>query len=157
PSTRVTSWEESASRVEEILRPLVNKSRKCSNNKFLSMRPFFPSRYRQAAKKALAAFLPRRRLLVHGPAQSSAVCLTFDDGPDPTYTPAVLDVLKSHAVSATFFVIGQKAERHPDLIRRMAAEGHVIGNHTYSHSDPEKTSAHDLIAEVGRTSDILRR
>jgi peptidoglycan/xylan/chitin deacetylase (PgdA/CDA1 family) len=62
------------------------------------------------------------------------VALTFDDGPHPDRTPKILDVLARHGVKATFFVIGERAEVYPDIVRRIAAEGHLIGNHTYSHS-----------------------
>ena len=59
--------------------------------------------------------------------------LTIDDGPEPLQTPAVLDVLKSSGVRATFFVIGRKVRAHPDLCRRMIEEGHSVQNHTESH------------------------
>ncbi len=61
--------------------------------------------------------------------------LTFDDGPDPRWTPQVLDVLKREQVHATFFVTGEAASRHPELVRRMLAEGHEIGLHTWTHSE----------------------
>lgn len=61
------------------------------------------------------------------------LALTFDDGPDPGTTPRVLDLLKASSTRATFFVIGEKAQRFPDLIRRMADEGHSIGVHSWSH------------------------
>jgi len=64
------------------------------------------------------------------------VCLTFDDGPDPNYTPAVLDILAAAGVKATFFVVGMSAVRWPALIRRMLTEGHEIANHTWSHTHP---------------------
>ncbi|MDF2503743.1 polysaccharide deacetylase family protein [Clostridium sp.] len=67
------------------------------------------------------------------PAGNKVAYLTFDDGPSPTVTPQVLDVLKSQGVQATFFVIGASAEKNPDILRREKAEGHSIGNHTYSH------------------------
>src|SRR5947207_9494120 len=62
-----------------------------------------------------------------------AVALTFDDGPDATWTPLVLDTLESRDATATFFVIGENAELHPELLRRMLREGHEIGNHTFTH------------------------
>jgi len=62
-----------------------------------------------------------------------SVALTFDDGPDPEFTPRILDILREKNVKATFFVIGKKAEKHPDLIRRIDEEGHTIANHSYSH------------------------
>jgi peptidoglycan/xylan/chitin deacetylase (PgdA/CDA1 family) len=61
------------------------------------------------------------------------VSFTFDDGPDAKVTPKVLDVLREANVKATFFVIGKNAERHPELVRQMVAEGHAVGNHTYNH------------------------
>ncbi len=62
------------------------------------------------------------------------VALTFDDGPHPERTPKILDLLKKHDVRAAFFVTGKNAEKHPELIKRMVSEGHLVGNHTYSHS-----------------------
>lgn len=62
------------------------------------------------------------------------VALTFDDGPDPVVTPQVLDVLAAHNAKATFFVLGDRAAQHPELIKRMHAEGHTVGTHTQTHS-----------------------
>jgi len=61
------------------------------------------------------------------------VALTFDDGPSPTDTPRLLDILRQKNVKATFFVVGERAERHPEIVRRAYKEGHLIGNHTWSH------------------------
>lgn len=72
--------------------------------------------------------------ITHGPRQGQRVALSFDDGPDPEVTPAVLDVLAEFGVHATFFVIGKSLAAHPEIGRRMAAEGHVIGNHSWQHS-----------------------
>ena len=63
------------------------------------------------------------------------VYLTFDDGPHPVYTPQVLDVLARHDAQATFFVLGSLAQAHPDIIERIAAEGHTVANHTWNHED----------------------
>jgi len=60
--------------------------------------------------------------------------LTFDDGPNDIYTPQILEILKSYNVKATFFVCGKNAERYPHILKRIAQEGHSIGNHTYSHN-----------------------
>jgi len=62
-----------------------------------------------------------------------AIAITIDDGPDPKFTPHVLDVLAAHGVKATFFVVGERAEAHPDLIQRIAAEGHELASHSYTH------------------------
>ncbi|KIY23064.1 MULTISPECIES: polysaccharide deacetylase family protein [Mesobacillus] len=63
----------------------------------------------------------------------SKIAFTFDDGPDPIYTPILLDLLKKNEVKATFFVVGSKAEKQPELIRRMHQEGHLIGIHNFLH------------------------
>jgi peptidoglycan/xylan/chitin deacetylase (PgdA/CDA1 family) len=69
-----------------------------------------------------------------GPRGRRRIALTFDDGPNPPHTEAILEVLARHAARATFFMVGQSAERHPDLVRRMLAAGHEIGNHTMHHA-----------------------
>jgi peptidoglycan-N-acetylglucosamine deacetylase len=68
-----------------------------------------------------------------GPGERRAVALTFDDGPDPDWTPRVLDVLAREGVRAAFFLIGQRARRAPEIARRIAGAGHDLGNHTWSH------------------------
>jgi peptidoglycan-N-acetylglucosamine deacetylase len=95
------------------------------------------------------------------------VALTFDDGPDPKWTPRVLDILKANGVSATFFLVGVNAEKYPDLVRRIVAEGHEIGNHTYYHPNlavcwPEhirlELNATQLLLETitGRSTTLFR-
>jgi peptidoglycan/xylan/chitin deacetylase (PgdA/CDA1 family) len=103
----------------------------------------------------MQAVLPRRLILVRGPRTSSAVCLTFDDGPHPEHTPRLLDVLKEHHLRATFFVVGERAKRYPEIIRRMAAEGHVVGHHSYYHRPPDETSAAALLDEVQQSRSLL--
>lgn len=65
-----------------------------------------------------------------GPRRAGRLALTFDDGPDPRWTPRVLDVLGEAGIHATFFLVGERARAHPDLLRRIRAEGHEVGNHT---------------------------
>jgi len=77
---------------------------------------------------------PQEGIIRRGPHQN-IVSLTFDDGPSPTYTPQILDILKEKGVRASFFVVGQSVEKYPEIARRIVAEGHDIGNHTYSHRD----------------------
>ena len=62
------------------------------------------------------------------------VILTFDDGPDPVQTPRILDTLQKHGIKAIFFVIGYKAQNHPEILQRIISEGHSVGNHTQNHS-----------------------
>jgi peptidoglycan/xylan/chitin deacetylase (PgdA/CDA1 family) len=71
--------------------------------------------------------------ITHVSTSKPAVALTFDDGPDPVWTPRLLDVLQQHHAKATFFMVGQAAERHPDIVKKVAAAGHAIGNHSWDH------------------------
>ncbi len=86
---------------------------------------------------AAGGLLPRSRWLgpnvTRLPAGADRVALTIDDGPDPDVTPAVLDLLARHGVRATFFCVGERVARHPELARRITREGHEIGNHTEHH------------------------
>src|SRR4030095_1600097 len=61
------------------------------------------------------------------------LAITFDDGPDPRWTPGILDILKQENVPATFFIIGKNGQAYPDLVRRIADEGHELGNHSFTH------------------------
>jgi cellulose synthase/poly-beta-1,6-N-acetylglucosamine synthase-like glycosyltransferase/peptidoglycan/xylan/chitin deacetylase (PgdA/CDA1 family)/spore germination protein YaaH len=90
-----------------------------------------------------------------GGTNKKILCLTFDDGPDTRYTPAVLDILKQRRVAATFFVIGVNAEKFPALIRREYAEGHEIGNHTYTHPNIAITSPLRTELELSTTQRII--
>ncbi|MEX1207132.1 MAG: polysaccharide deacetylase family protein [Acidimicrobiia bacterium] len=84
-----------------------------------------------------------------------SVALTFDDGPHPYYTPAVLDVLARYGVKATFFVVGAKAAAYPGLIQRMIAEGHSVQNHCYSHAWLTRCSDAVASHEIGRGRDAI--
>jgi peptidoglycan/xylan/chitin deacetylase (PgdA/CDA1 family) len=110
---------------------------------------------RQSARMVLAALLPRGRLLVNGSRSIPMCCLTFDDGPDPRYTPQLLDVLSELGIRGTFFLIGEAAQRHPALVQRIAGEGHTVGNHTWSHSLPSQISTRQFEDEILRTRDLL--
>ncbi|WP_052808157.1 polysaccharide deacetylase family protein [Methyloterricola oryzae] len=80
--------------------------------------------------------------ITHVATADPVVALTFDDGPNPEFTPALLDVLARHGAKATFFVVGEQAQKHPDLIRRLSENGHAIGNHSWDHpSFPDLSSA----------------
>lgn len=79
---------------------------------------------------------------------ANRVYLTFDDGPDPEWTPRVLDALEKEGVKATFFAIGQQAQRLPDLMRRVHDAGHAVGNHTFSHRHPWFMSQRAARAQV---------
>ncbi|MFF2850944.1 polysaccharide deacetylase family protein [Streptomyces sp. NPDC058001] len=83
--------------------------------------------------------------------------LTFDDGPDPAYTPDILRTLRRYKVRAMFFVCGEKVGSNGDLLREMADEGHVIGNHTWSHPLLTSMSQSGIRSEISRTSDIVEK
>lgn len=83
------------------------------------------------------------------------IAITFDDGPHPHYTEQLLDGLKERGVHATFFVTGEHAELHPDIIKRMYDEGHLIGNHTYSHIQLTKSNREKFKAELVQTSEVI--
>ena len=83
------------------------------------------------------------------------VAITFDDGPDAKTTALLLDGLKARKVRATFFVIGEKAEQNPELIRRMSKEGHLIGNHTYSHVQLNALSSNQACSQVKAANDVI--
>lgn len=92
--------------------------------------------------------------LSRGNRSSNAIALTFDDGPGHD-TPAILDLLKQRGIVATFFLCGENVERHPDLARRIAEEGHEIGNHTYSHLRMLWKSPGRMMLEIERTQRVI--
>lgn len=84
------------------------------------------------------------------------VALTFDDGPDNVYTPAILDILRKHQIKATFFVVGKQTSQYGSVLKRIVQEGHAVGNHSYSHSDLTKMSDADIQEEVLETDMRIR-
>jgi len=85
------------------------------------------------------------------------VALTFDDGPDPVFTPQVLDVLARHDVKATFFVLGRRADDHPELVRQIVAAGHAVGSHGYSHAILRGVWPGEIATELRQTDAALWR
>lgn len=117
------------------------------------------SQLRQLLKSTFAAALPKSLLLTHGPRSTSGsieIALTFDDGPHPEHTPRLLDALADVGARGTFFVVGERAEQHPDLIRRIVGEGHELGNHTWTHSEPSVTSTARFLDEVAQTRRLIQ-
>jgi peptidoglycan/xylan/chitin deacetylase (PgdA/CDA1 family) len=102
----------------------------------------------------------RRTLVRHEPllkvsGRGRTMVLTFDDGPDPRYTPHILDTLAEHDVRAMFFVCGEMAVDNQDLLARMSDEGHVVGNHTWSHPLLTRLTRSRIRSEMERTSDVI--
>ena len=85
------------------------------------------------------------------------VSITFDDGPHPSYTVQLLDGLKERNVHATFFVTGEHAQANPDIIRRMKEEGHLIGNHTYTHCNLSKLETGEAKKELEQTDTVIEK
>lgn len=93
------------------------------------------------------AFL-NRQLVVSVPQAGKRVALTFDDGPSPAHTPALLELLAERGARATFFLIGKRARAHPELARRIVSEGHEVGNHGWSHIPLPLLSPEAMTREV---------
>jgi peptidoglycan/xylan/chitin deacetylase (PgdA/CDA1 family) len=114
---------------------------------------------RQSVKRLLTSCVPSRWLLTRGPRQAKAktprIALTFDDGPHPEHTGKLLDILQANQLKATFFVVGKNAEQTPGLVQRIVDEGHELGNHTWSHSEPSQTSPSRFLEEIQRTDELL--
>ena len=91
------------------------------------------------------------------PVEAPKIALTFDDGPSTAWTPALLDGLKERGVKATFFLIGENADKNPEIVKRMAEEGHLIGNHTYHHVELTKISENEARLELADTSAVIVR
>lgn len=110
----------------------------------------------------LYAMLERRaplfgRILWRGPTSRAVVSLTFDDGPNEPYTSRVLDVLRQADVKATFFVLGTNAERYPEAVRRIVADGHQLGNHTRDHAVLPLRGPRDIRSTIRSTSDMIEK
>lgn len=88
--------------------------------------------------------------------EEKKIAITFDDGPHPVYTPKLLDGLKKRGIVATFFVTGENAEQYPDIIRKMSEDGHLIGNHTYSHIQLTDSNRDKFRSELVKTNEVLK-
>jgi peptidoglycan-N-acetylglucosamine deacetylase len=91
------------------------------------------------------------------PPRLGELALTFDDGPNPAWTPRLLDILAGHEVRATFFLVGRFAQAEPGLVRRISAAGHLIANHSWSHPNLALTPAAKVRDELLRTKDTLQQ
>ena len=97
------------------------------------------------------------REVVRGDSDQPAVALTLDGGSVAAFTPAMLEILRQHEVQLTIFITGQFAERNPELVREMIADGHEIGNHSYAHPDFTELEDDAIRAELSRTEEIVNR
>lgn len=95
--------------------------------------------------------------VLNGSPRKRQVALTFDDGPDRTFTPRILDVLRDHGVKATFFVVGNRVAAHPDVVKRMVRAGHVVANHSWDHPNLAKMSPEKVRMQLVRAEDVIFR
>lgn len=94
-------------------------------------------------------------ILIHAPLLNRKIALTFDDGPHPQYTRELLAVLRKQNVKATFFLVGEMAERYPQLVRAELADGHSVGNHTYHHVNLTRISPGYVATEIAACDEVL--
>ena len=91
------------------------------------------------------------------PERPGELALTFDDGPNPTWTPRLLDTLASHDVQATFFLLGERAQAQQEIVRRIAAHGHLIANHSWEHPNLARSSVRRIRQELRWTQEALEQ
>ncbi|MGL4912915.1 MAG: polysaccharide deacetylase family protein [Romboutsia sp.] len=96
-------------------------------------------------------------IIKKGNDDEKVIALTFDDGPDDTFTPQVLDILKKYNVKATFFVVGENVGWNPEILKREYEEGHEIGNHTFTHINVSKRGYTDIDKEITDTQNAIKK
>ncbi|EFU41598.1 polysaccharide deacetylase family sporulation protein PdaB [Paenibacillus vortex V453] len=108
-----------------------------------------------SASKGRDYYEERGEIVWEVPTPSKVIALTFDDGPDAHTTVEILDLLKQYGAKATFFVVGNRVEKHPDIVARELHEGHEIGNHSYTHPPFHNINASKLTSELNRTQEAI--
>lgn len=105
----------------------------------------------------IAALESHNRFLYTGNHYLPEIALTFDDGPNPYYTPQILAVLQQYRVKATFFCVGQQVARYPNLIKQEYADGNLIGNHSWSHADLALLTNDEIDSQINLTSNLIQQ
>lgn len=107
-------------------------------------------------KPFLVSQLTARWISWRMPSKGKVVYLTFDDGPNKEVTPLILDILASHQIKATFFVLGKNVLQNPRIFQRILDEGHAVGNHTFSHLNGWKTDNKTYFEDVNKASQLIK-
>ncbi|WP_227874393.1 polysaccharide deacetylase family protein [Tumebacillus algifaecis] len=108
-----------------------------------------------AQKRGRFYYERRGEVVWEVPTEQKVIALTFDDGPDPRYTPQILEILKKYHAKATFFVVGSRVEKFPEIAKREVKEGHELANHTYGHPTMTKISAESLREEIDKAEAVV--
>ncbi|MGG3451584.1 polysaccharide deacetylase family protein [Domibacillus aminovorans] len=125
---------------------------------FKKVYPYFKKEWRERFAKNIEAEQQAQETIATSSGNHvKKVALTFDDGPNPDSTTAILNVLKKYDVKATFFVLGSRVDFYPELVDRMVQEGHEIGNHTWSHKDLTKITVEAVKKELGMTAEAVEQ
>lgn len=95
-------------------------------------------------------------IFLNGPRNRREVALTFDDGPETNYTPRILSILSRHRVRAAFFCLGQHVAAYPNVLRQIVNQGHIVGNHSWSHADLSKVTVEEVRSEIRQTNQAIR-
>jgi peptidoglycan-N-acetylglucosamine deacetylase len=114
-----------------------------------------PSGSRSHRRLRLPSALTRGLGVYCADTAEKVVALTYDDGPDPEHTPGLLDMLRAREATATFFVLGERVERHPEIARRIVAEGHELGVHGYDHRSLLTMPQSEVVASVQRAKSLV--
>lgn len=110
---------------------------------------------KKVVKPLLSCVLPNKLIVWKARPAKEVIALTFDDGPNPQFTPLFLHFLRVHNVKSTFFVIGHAVEQYPDLARQIIREGHEIGNHSFTHNNFSRTKLQNVPDEIWRTQHVI--
>lgn len=110
-----------------------------------------------AATKGREYYEQRGDIVWEVPTPNKVIALTFDDGPDETSTVKILDLLKQYNAKATFFVVGNRVEKYPEIIRREVEEGHEVGNHSFSHPSFANIGSKKMMTELNKAQETIHK
>jgi peptidoglycan-N-acetylglucosamine deacetylase len=112
-------------------------------------------RWLRPLKRVVQRVCPSAFVMWHGPTSRPEVAVTFDDGPDPFYTPRLLEILAAANARATFFLVGERVREYPEVVARIVADGHELANHSFSHPHLDQVSWDEATREIVSTRTAL--